>query len=86
MDLWHCNATGVYSGVAASGNGNSDDLTNLDATFLRGIIQTDVNGVAQYESIVPGHYTSRKTPIQSSLHSTTQLTSRVQQAPPTSTS
>jgi protocatechuate 3,4-dioxygenase beta subunit len=60
MDLWHCNATGVYSGVAASGNGNSDDLTNLDATFLRGIVQTDSNGVAQYESIVPGHYTSRK--------------------------
>jgi protocatechuate 3,4-dioxygenase beta subunit len=60
MDLWHCNATGVYSGVAASGNGNSDDLTNLDATFLRGIVQTDANGVAQYESIVPGHYTSRK--------------------------
>lgn len=63
MDLWHCNATGVYSGVAASGNGNSDDLTNLDATFLRGIVQTDANGVAQYESIVPGHYTSRKTPL-----------------------
>jgi hypothetical protein len=60
MDLWHCNATGVYSGVAASGNGNSDDLTNLDATFLRGIVETDSNGVAQYESIVPGHYTSRK--------------------------
>ncbi|KAM0701742.1 hypothetical protein Q7P35_010651 [Cladosporium inversicolor] len=67
MDLWHCNATGVYSGVAASGNGNSDDLTNLDATFLRGIVQTDVNGVAQYESIVPGHYTSRKPPTHSSL-------------------
>jgi hypothetical protein len=60
MDLWHCNATGVYSGVAASGNGNSNDLTNLDATFLRGIVETDSNGVAQYESIVPGHYTSRK--------------------------
>ena len=68
MDLWHCNATGVYSGVAASGNGNSDDLTNLDATFLRGIVQTDANGVAQYESIVPGHYTSRKNSLFTSLH------------------
>jgi hypothetical protein len=62
MDLWHCNATGVYSGVASSGNGNSDDLTNLDNTFLRGIVQTDVNGVAQYETVFPGHYTSRKSP------------------------
>ena len=70
MDLWHCNATGVYSGVAASGNGNSDDLTNLDATFLRGIVQTDANGVAQYESIVPGHSTSRKNPHLSSIPST----------------
>ena len=52
-------STGVYSGVAASGNGNSDDLTNLDNTFLRGIVQTDVNGVAQYETVFPGHYTSR---------------------------
>jgi protocatechuate 3,4-dioxygenase beta subunit len=23
-------------------------------------MQTDINGVAQYESIVPGHYTGRK--------------------------
>lgn len=60
MDLWHCNSTGVYSGVAASGNGNSDDDSNLDATFLRGIVQTDINGVAQYETLVPGHYTGRK--------------------------
>lgn len=60
MDLWHCNATGVYSGVSASGNGDSNDTSNLDATFLRGIVQTDVNGVAQYETIVPGHYTGRE--------------------------
>ena len=46
--------------MSASGNGNSDDLTNLDNTFLRGIVQTDANGVAQYESIVPGHYTGRE--------------------------
>ncbi|KAI5365820.1 putative intradiol ring-cleavage dioxygenase [Septoria linicola] len=59
VDAWHCNATGVYSGVAASGNGNSDDITNLDNTFLRGLQQTDVNGVVQFESIVPGHYTGR---------------------------
>jgi hypothetical protein len=36
MDIWHCNATGVYSGVVAPSNGNSDDLSNVDATFLRG--------------------------------------------------
>lgn len=60
MDLWHCNATGVYSGVTSGGNGEDSDDSNLDATFLRGIVQTDANGVAQYETIFPGHYTGRK--------------------------
>lgn len=55
VDFWHCNATGVYSGVSASGNGNSvNDTSNLDATFLRGIQQTDGNGVVQIETIFPG--------------------------------
>lgn len=70
MDIWHCNATGVYSGVSASGNGNSDDTSNLDATFLRGIVQTDVNGVAQYETIFPGHYIGRATHIHVLSHNT----------------
>nr|POE88329.1 hypothetical protein CFP56_11558 [Quercus suber] len=36
VDFWHCNATGVYSGVSASGNGDSSDASNLNNTFLRG--------------------------------------------------
>ncbi|PYH46048.1 intradiol ring-cleavage dioxygenase [Aspergillus saccharolyticus JOP 1030-1] len=63
IDFWHCNATGVYSGIQASGNGNSNDAANLDATFLRGIQQTDDSGVVQFETIFPGHYTSRATHI-----------------------
>ncbi|PYH89055.1 aromatic compound dioxygenase [Aspergillus ellipticus CBS 707.79] len=63
IDVWHCNATGVYSGVTASGNGDSSDTSNLDETFLRGIQQTDADGVVQFASIFPGHYTSRATHI-----------------------
>ena len=59
FDLWHCNATGVYSGVAASGNGDDSDNTNLDATFLRGIQPTDVNGIVQFQTVFPGHYTGK---------------------------
>lgn len=44
LEVYHCNATGVYSGVQAQGNGNADDASNLDATFGRGIQQTDSNG------------------------------------------
>lgn len=63
MDLWHANSTGVYSGVSAPAflqNGNVNDTTNIDKTFLRGVQQTDINGVAQFQTIFPGHYTGRK--------------------------
>ncbi|KAK0195650.1 aromatic compound dioxygenase [Armillaria mellea] len=59
VDIWHCNATGVYSGVVASGNGDSDVDENLNATFLRGIQPTTEGGYVQFETIFPGHYTGR---------------------------
>ncbi|RLN93193.1 hypothetical protein BBJ28_00003013 [Nothophytophthora sp. Chile5] len=63
LDFWHCNSTGVYSGIVASGNGDSSDTTNVDNTFLRGLTPTDEDGVASYTSLFPGHYTSRATHI-----------------------
>ncbi|KAF8917938.1 Intradiol ring-cleavage dioxygenase [Mucidula mucida] len=63
-----CNATGVYAGVIASGNGDSSDMTNLDNTFLRGLQSTDNDGVAQFLSIFPGHYTGRTTHIHIAAH------------------
>lgn len=72
VDFWHCNATGVYSGVPVHGNGKEEeeggDDSNLDATFLRGIQQTDMNGVVQFESVFPGHYTGRATHIHIMSH------------------
>ncbi|KAI1764480.1 aromatic compound dioxygenase [Hypoxylon sp. FL1150] len=68
VEMWHCNATGVYSGIVASGNGDSSDEANIDTTFLRGIQKTDSDGVAQFESIFPGHYTSRATHIHILVH------------------
>ncbi|KAL4804045.1 Intradiol ring-cleavage dioxygenase [Aspergillus unguis] len=59
LDFWHCNSTGVYSGIVANGNGDSSDETNLDSTFLRGLQQTDDAGVAQFHTLFPGHYTGR---------------------------
>jgi protocatechuate 3,4-dioxygenase beta subunit len=63
LDFWHCNATGVYSGVNANGNGNSNDTRNLNATFLRGIQPSNSEGVVTVHSIFPGHYTGRATHI-----------------------
>ncbi|KAB5578825.1 Intradiol ring-cleavage dioxygenase [Coniochaeta sp. 2T2.1] len=53
VDIWHANATGVYSGVEAAGQGG------LNSTFLRGIQVTDHDGVTQFDSVFPGHYTGR---------------------------
>lgn len=61
VEIWHCNSTGVYSGIAASGNGDSTDLSNLNKTFLRGLQPTQYDGVAQFTTLFPGHYTSRAT-------------------------
>ena len=48
VDVWHCDAAGVYSGV--QGNAGS---------FLRGIQRTDAKGVALFRTIYPGWYPGR---------------------------
>lgn len=57
IDAWHCNATGAYSGVSASGQGG------LNSTFNRGAQQTDDDGVVQFDTTFPGHYNGRATHI-----------------------
>ncbi|KAK1990369.1 aromatic compound dioxygenase [Colletotrichum falcatum] len=57
VDIWACNATGIYSGVSAAGQGG------LNTTFGRAVQQTDGDGVVQFDTIFPGHYTGRTTHI-----------------------
>lgn len=68
VEIWHCNSTGVYSGIVASTNGNSADATNINSTFLRGLQATDDEGVAQFQTLFPGHYTSRSNHIHVLVH------------------
>jgi hypothetical protein len=58
VDIWQANATGVYSGISTSGNYAAD---GLNSTYLRGIQQTDQEGVVNFDSIFPGHYDGRAT-------------------------
>jgi hypothetical protein len=53
IDLWQCNAAGVYSGVSAAGQGG------LQTTFLRGVQKTDAHGVVEFDTLFPGHYSGR---------------------------
>jgi protocatechuate 3,4-dioxygenase beta subunit len=73
VEMWHCNATGVYSGVVANGNGNSADTSNLDNTAFRGIQSTNDDGIATFETKFPGHYTGRATHIHIMVHTNATL-------------
>ncbi|CAO2658348.1 Nn.00g060710.m01.CDS01 [Neocucurbitaria sp. VM-36] len=59
LEAWHCNSTGVYGGVIAGGNGNQADATNINNTMFRGIQFSDEDGVLQFDTTFPGHYTGR---------------------------
>ena len=48
VDVWHCDALGVYSDV----QGNTGN-------FLRGFQRTDANGTATFQTIYPGWYQGR---------------------------
>ena len=53
LDIWHCNALGVYSDVSDPGFDSSGQQ------FLRGYQVTDGHGVAAFTSIFPGWYSGR---------------------------
>jgi protocatechuate 3,4-dioxygenase beta subunit len=49
VDVWHCDALGVYSGV--QGSSGTD--------FLRGFQRTDASGAAAFTTVYPGWYQGR---------------------------
>ena len=53
VDVWHCDALGVYSGVTDQG------FNTVGTSFLRGNQVTDESGVARFLTIVPGWYQGR---------------------------
>ena len=59
VDIWHCDALGVYSDVS----GNSGN-------FLRGYQVTDANGQAQFTTIYPGWYRGRAVHIHFKIRTT----------------
>jgi protocatechuate 3,4-dioxygenase beta subunit len=51
VDVWHCDAAGVYSDVSAQ--------SSVGQKFLRGYQLTDALGVASFSTIYPGWYSGR---------------------------
>jgi protocatechuate 3,4-dioxygenase beta subunit len=60
VDIWHCDALGVYSGEPSLGSESE--------TFLRGVQLTDGKGLAEFATIYPGQYTGRTTHIHIKVH------------------
>ncbi|WP_335338174.1 intradiol ring-cleavage dioxygenase [Devosia sp. A16] len=59
VDIWHCNAEGLYSGYANQTGG----LDTTGQTFLRGTQFAGANGIVAFETIYPGWYAGRTTHI-----------------------
>jgi protocatechuate 3,4-dioxygenase beta subunit len=68
VEIWHCDAAGIYSGYQRYGADRFPALVSLalrrfrpsdTATFLRGQQITDSAGYAGFQTIVPGWYTPR---------------------------
>ncbi len=51
VDIWHCDAGGVYSDEAAN--------RSVGKKFLRGYQVTDDNGAVQFLTVYPGWYSGR---------------------------
>jgi len=61
VDIWQCDATGLYSGYAGQGNDGTADTTG--ETFMRGTLFTDAKGIAEFTTVYPGWYRGRTTHV-----------------------
>lgn len=80
LDIWHCDALGVYSGYKAPGPrpsgpppsgpppGGGHESPTDDETFLRGVQMTDERGYAEFSSIFPGWYAGRAVHVHAKIH------------------
>ena len=60
VEIWHCDAGGIYSGVSSLGT--------EDERFLRGVQRTDAKGLAIFRTIYPGWYQGRTVHIHALVH------------------
>jgi protocatechuate 3,4-dioxygenase beta subunit len=59
VDIWHCDALGVYSGFGAGVSNRS---------FLRGMQRTNAKGLALFKTLYPGWYPGRTVHIHVKVH------------------
>ena len=80
VDIWHCDAGGVYSGFESASNGaggqgggpppgggGGSEPTD-EKTYLRGAQVTNSDGIVQFKTIYPGWYPGRTVHIHAKVH------------------
>jgi protocatechuate 3,4-dioxygenase beta subunit len=80
VDLWQCDALGVYSGFAgaspgqggrpggADEYGDKESAATTPERFLRGTQVTDTDGVVRFATIYPGWYPTRTAHLHLKVH------------------
>lgn len=66
VDVWHADAGGLYSAFTGQGDDRGVDTTG--ETFLRGVQNTNAEGLAVLRTIYPGWYMGRTTHIHIKIH------------------
>ena len=75
VEIWHCDATGLYSGFEAAstgggGPGRPGGVSSApdDTRYLRGGQITDPDGIAEFVTVYPGWYRGRTVHIHTKVH------------------
>ncbi|MDQ3945023.1 MAG: intradiol ring-cleavage dioxygenase [Actinomycetota bacterium] len=75
VDIWHCDATGLYSGFEAASTGvggggqPGGGASSTDTTrYLRGTQITNAQGIVEFLTVYPGWYRGRTVHIHCKVH------------------
>lgn len=72
VDIWHCDAGGVYSGFEAAstgaGGGPGGGGPTDEEKYLRGAQVTNSDGIVEFVTIYPGWYRGRTVHIHAKVH------------------
>jgi protocatechuate 3,4-dioxygenase beta subunit len=67
VDVWHCDAAGVYSGFESASRGGPGGHSD-DAKYLRGAQATNADGIVEFQTVYPGWYRGRTVHIHFKVH------------------
>jgi protocatechuate 3,4-dioxygenase beta subunit len=68
VDIWHCDATGLYSGFESASTGGPGGGRSDNEKYLRGAQVTDADGIVEFVTVYPGWYSGRTTHIHAKVH------------------